>query len=189
MFLKPIQFFYLHPYIKYAENNFILYNGISIIYTNIYIYIYIFYMLFTVLFLFDTTKLKALTDLKVCVKYNYVLYTLIAIILSIGGVPPFLGFSGKFAIFCLIVLTQKQLYLYLFSILNFFSIYFYIQNLRFLAGKTITAFFLKHGYYYFLNKGLINTTVFGNFFNFFGIIFIDDVYYNLNNLYLFKNFF
>jgi len=145
-------------------------------------------MLFTVLFLFDTTKLKTLTDLKVCIRYNYIIYTLMAIILSIGGIPPFLGFSGKFAIFYLIVLKQKQLYLYLFSVLNFFSIYFYIQNLRFLAGKTITAFFSKHGYHYSLNKGLINTTVLGNFFNFFGIVFIEDMYYILNNLYLFKNF-
>ena len=146
-------------------------------------------MLFTVLFLFDTTKLKTLTDLKVYTKYNYLLYTLIAIILSIGGIPPFLGFSGKFAIFCLIVLKQKQLYLYLFSILNFFSIYFYIQNLRFLAGKSISVFFIKKGNYYYLNKVLINITVFGNFFNFFGVVFIEDVYYLFNNLYFYKNFF
>jgi len=86
-------------------------------------------MLFTVLFLFDTTKLKTLTDLKVCIRYNYIIYTLMAIILSIGGIPPFLGFSGKFAIFYLIVLKQKQLYLYLFSVLNFFfNIFLYTES-------------------------------------------------------------
>lgn len=146
-------------------------------------------MLFSLIFLFDTTNLKTLTDLKVFSKYNYILITLITIILSIGGIPPFLGFSGKFSIFCLIVFRQKQIYLCIFSLLNFFSIYFYIQNLRFLAGKTSTAFFLKNGYYYYINNSLINITVFGNFFNFFGIIFIEDLYYFFINLFFFKNFF
>lgn len=174
---------------EYAENNSILYNTVSIVYTNIYIYLYIFYMLFSLIFLFNTEELKTLTDLKVCAKYDYVLYTIIVIILSISGIPPFLGFSGKLSIFCLIVFKQKQLYLYLFSILNFFSIYFYIQNLRFLAGSSAKMLCPKNGYYCIFNTNLINITVFGNYFNFFGIVHIEDMYYFFMSLYFFKSFF
>lgn len=184
-----IQHFYLFAFLESFESNFIINSGLSIIYTNVFIYIYIFYTLFALLFLFDTSKLKALSDLKVFAKFNFVLYSVVTITLSISGVPPFLGFSGKFSIFCIILFKQKELILCLFSILNFFSIYFYIQNLRFLANKTTTNFFLKKGFYFYINSRLINIIVFFNFFNFFGLFFIEDLYYVFLNVFFFKNLF
>ena len=50
-------------------------------------------------------------------------------ILSMSGLPPLMGFVGKFLIFNFLFLSQKYIYILVFSLLNFFSIYFYIQNI------------------------------------------------------------
>ena len=69
-----------------------------------------------------------------------------------AGIPPLMGFVGKFLLFNFLFLSQKYIYIIVFSSLNFFSIYFYIQNLRFLVSKTQSMYFLVAGFYVFFNK-------------------------------------
>ena len=96
---------------------------------NIYIYVYILYLFFSVLFLYDVKKLKTLNSLKVLNKYNFISISVVLIFLSMSGIPPLAGFIGKFLLFNFLFFSQKYIYILVFSFLNFFSIYFYIQNL------------------------------------------------------------
>lgn len=163
------------------------YYGIAIIYMNIYIYVYILYFFFSVIFLYDIKKIKTLTSLKVLNKYNFISISTVLIFLSMSGIPPLAGFIGKFLIFNFLFFSQKYMFVLLFSILNFFSIYFYIQNLRFIISKTQTNLFLVSGYYVFFSKNIINILVFLNFLNFFSILYMEDILYFFLNLVFFKN--
>lgn len=156
---------------------------------NIYIYIYILYIFFSLLFLYDLKKIKTLNNLKVLNKYNFVSLTTVLIFLSMAGIPPLMGFVGKFLLFNYLFLSQKYFFIIIFSFLNFFSIYFYTQNLRFLITKTQPVYFLIGGFYVFFNKGLLNILVLLNFFNFFSILYFEDILYIFLNVVFYKNLF
>ena len=106
-----------------------------------------------------------------------------------AGIPPLMGFVGKFLLFNFLFLSQKYIYVIVFSILNFFSIYFYIQNLRFLISKTQPSYFLVGGFYVFFNRGLLNILVLLNVFNFFSILYLEDILYVFLNVVLLKDLF
>jgi NADH:ubiquinone oxidoreductase subunit 2 (subunit N) len=95
-------------------------------------------------------------------------------LISLAGVPPLLGFIGKFLLFIFLIKSSNWLIIIFFSLINFFVIYFYIQNLRFLVTKTLFFFFNFQNYYVFFNFNLILLLVLLNTLNFFGILFIDD---------------
>jgi len=153
---------------------------------NIYIYVYILYLFFSLLFLYDLKKIKTLNNLKVLNRYNFVSLTTVLIFLSMAGIPPLMGFVGKFLLFNFLFLSQKYIYIFVFSVLNFFSIYFYIQNLRFLISKTQPSYFLVGGFYVFFNKGLLNILVLLNVLNFFSILYFEDILYLFLNVVSFK---
>ena len=77
----------------------------------------------------------------------------------------------------------------MFSLLNFFSIYFYIQNLRFLISKSYYNYFIVGGYYVFFNKNLINLLVLLNLLNFFSILYLEDFFYIYINVITYKSIF
>lgn len=163
--------------------------GISIIYMNICVYIYLMYTLFAVMFLFDLKKMKTISDLKIFSKNAFISMTVVLIFLSISGIPPLAGFVGKFLLLNHIFLSHKYVYLIAFLFLNFFSIYFYIQNLRFLVSKVQQSFFLVAGYYLFFNKDLLNILVLLNVFNFFGILYCENILYFFLNVCWYRQMF
>jgi formate hydrogenlyase subunit 3/multisubunit Na+/H+ antiporter MnhD subunit len=129
------------------------------------------------LFIFDLKKLKTINSLKFLSKQIFFSITMLLLFLSISGIPPLSGFAGKFLLLNFIFFLQKKTIILLFSVLNFFSIYFYVQNIRFLVSKFFSNFFLIDGYYFTLNKKIINILVILNFLNFFIIIYLVDVFY------------
>ena len=161
--------------------------GLAVLLLNIYVYIILVYLFFNVLFIFNFFKLKSLNFLKIFNKFTFINITLFLTILSMAGVPPLLGFFGKFLLFNFFFLKNNILFLIIFSFLNFFSIYFYIQNLRFLISKTQQNYWLVVGYYVFFNINLINIIVFLNLLNFFGILYFEDILYFFLNILTYKN--
>jgi len=160
---------------KITQNTTInIYNNFSIIYINIVIYISLLLLFTCLLFLFDIKKLKTLNNLKIFNKHYFLSISAVLLFLSISGIPPLAGFVGKFLLLNYIYFLQKYFILLMFSCLNFFSIYFYIQNLRFLISDTFLNFFLISGFYVFFNKHLVNIIVFLNFLNFFLILYMED---------------
>jgi len=162
--------------------------GTGIICMNIYIYIYLLFAIFCLFFLYDVKKIKTLNNLKIFNKPNFVGMTIVITLLSLSGIPPLLGFVGKFLLFLFLFFSQKYIYIFFFLFLNFFSMYFYLQNLRFLVGKTQLNFFLVGGYFVFFNKSLLNSIVLFNLINFFGIFWVEDFFYFFYNSVLYYIF-
>jgi NADH:ubiquinone oxidoreductase subunit 2 (subunit N) len=91
-----------------------------------------------------------------------------------AGIPPMLGFVGKFLLFLFFLLKQNFYIAFLFTFINFFIMYFYIQNIRFLVTKNSSYYFLLKNFFSIIDFSLIIFLIFLNFFNFFGIFFFND---------------
>lgn len=141
-----------------------------------YIFIYNFslILLFWVLMQFINIQNKTLYSFAK-LKFNFfALFTVTILFLSMAGVPPFIGFFVKLLILISLLNTGFTHLFVTFFILLFFSLYFYIQNIRFLYSATLTkinyAFVptLRTPLYYIY---LIYTVI---FFVIFGFFFFDD---------------
>lgn len=141
--------------------------------------------MFSVFFLFDLRYLKTLSDFKYVGSLKSISVYIVILLMSFAGIPPLLGFVSKFLIF--LVFFKKSIWslIFFFSFLNFFVIYFYIQNFRFLVSKVnynnlLTSLDFSSSF------NLILIICFLNFFNLFGIIYIDDFLLFFN--FISKNF-
>ena len=88
--------------------------------------------LFWVLLRATIFKLKTLYSFSTFSYSTYNLFLITLILFSIAGVPPFVGFFTKILVFILSVNNSFYLFYTLFFIIIFVSLYFYIQNIRFL---------------------------------------------------------
>ena len=165
MFFQPLQ------------NIIVVYYSLGVVYLNIVLYVCLLFLFFSLLFIFDLKKLKTINGLKFLSKQIFFSITTLLLFLSISGIPPLSGFAGKFLLLNFMFFLQKKTIILLFSTLNFFSIYFYAQNIRFLVSKFFSNFFLIDGYYFVINKKIINILVILNFLNFFIIVYLVDVFY------------
>ena len=97
---------------------------------NILAYIIALLLLISILILFkknnDSNKLS-----MVGIVSTLRFYTTLAI-LSLSGVPPFIGFFAKFFFLMFICLKSYMFTLVLFLTVNIFILYFYLQQLRYL---------------------------------------------------------
>jgi NADH-quinone oxidoreductase subunit N len=161
--------------------------GSAILLLNISIYILLIYLFFNILFIFNFFKTKNLNLLKFFKKFTFVGITVILNLLSMAGIPPLLGFFGKFFLFNFFFLKNHIIFIFVFLTLNMFSIYFYIHNLKFFVNKSgkNNFFFLKNKV--FFNKYLLLNIIILNFLNFFGILFFEDMFiYFLNTFFFMK---
>jgi NADH-quinone oxidoreductase subunit N len=83
------------------------FEGFTLILLNIYIYIYLLFNLFGLFFLFDLRYLRTLNELKNCGSIVFISITLTLILISLAGVPPLLGFIGKFLLFIFLIKSSN----------------------------------------------------------------------------------
>lgn len=171
------------------SDNFLSDYGLSIILLNILVYIYLLFSMFSLIFIFDLRSFRTLNELKGFGNLQFFLMTCILILLSMAGIPPLFGFVSKFLMFIFILLKKNIFFFFFFSIINFFTIYFYIQNFRFLISKSNNNFFFFNKNYVFINFNLVFILVIFNFFNFFGVFFVEDLLIFLDNICLYSNIF
>jgi len=95
-------------------------------------------------------------------------------LLSLAGMPPLLGFVGKFLLLIFLAYKNQFLLFIVFSLINLFMIYFYIQNLRFLVSKSSSHTINVRGFFAVIDLRLVNLVIVLNFFNVFGIFFFED---------------
>lgn len=158
----------------------------SILLFNIFAYVFLLFNIFSILFLFDLKYVKTLGDFKFIGSLKSLSIYVVIILMSFSGIPPLLGFASKFLIFLNFFSKSFWILIIFFSFLNFFVIYFYLQNFRFLVSKVdynsaiISLTFVS-------SYDLIVVLNFLNLINLFSIAYTDDILLYFN--FLTKNFF
>lgn len=122
--------------------------SLSLFLFNIIVYLFLVTTVVLLLFLFDLRLFKSLNELKNVGNISFVTSAFVVTLLSMAGLPPLAGFIGKFMLIMFIFL-KKQYALALFLVFfNFFALYFYLQNIRFIIKKhkTKTPYIFKRHY-------------------------------------------
>lgn len=159
--------------------------GFSLIVFNIIIYLFSLTIIFFIFFLFNLNSFLNLSSIKIFSSSYFYYMAIILSLLSLVGMPPLLGFVGKFLMVIFVNLKTHFFFFIIFIVLNLLLIYFYIQNFRFLIKKTNYSNNLSYFKYSELNFNIIKLLVFFLFFTTFGIFFFDDFFLILNSLLFF----
>ena len=101
-------------------------------YTYLSVYNFTLAFLFWVMLSVLTLKLKTLYAFNIFSFSSYNIFLITIILFSVSGVPPFAGFFTKLLVFILNIANSFFLFYTLFFVIVFLSLYFYIQNIRFL---------------------------------------------------------
>jgi len=101
-------------------------------YTYLSVYNFTLAFLFWVILSVLTLKLKTLYAFNNFSFSSYNIFLITIILFSVSGVPPFAGFFTKLLVFILNIANSFFLFYTLFFVIVFLSLYFYIQNIRFL---------------------------------------------------------
>lgn len=101
-------------------------------FTYLSVYNFTLAFLFWVMLSVLTLKLKTLYAFNNFSFSSYNVFLITIILFSVSGVPPFAGFFTKLLVFILNIANSFFLFYTLFFVIVFLSLYFYIQNIRFL---------------------------------------------------------
>lgn len=156
--------------------------GLSLIIINVVNYLIVFLPIISIILMCNIAKIKNLNQFKEFNTYNFIFYTVIFSLLSMAGIPPLLGFTGKFLTIIFLSFKTQYLLLFLTLLLNMFSMYFYIQNLRFLVKKTKSSILNYKNYYLNINYSISVIIVVLNILNIFGFLFIADLIIIINSI-------
>lgn len=159
----------------FNNNNFFVEYGLSIIILNIISYLILLLILFSVIFLLNQKYFKTTNEFKNVGFSNYFLLLTVFTLLSLAGMPPLLGFIGKFLITIVIFINSSFFYFFIFVIINLFMIYFYLQNVRFLIKKTNTKLISLTTNFFSLDIKLINLVNLLNVMNLFLLLNFEDL--------------
>jgi NADH:ubiquinone oxidoreductase subunit 2 (subunit N) len=139
------------------------------------IYIFLVFSFFILLNTFDIRYIKNLSDLKKFgVIFPFNLLFLITI-LSFAGIPPLFGFSIKLILFLLIINSAAFFFLIFVSLFNFFTLYFYIQNVRYIINNSSNNFFIYLNNFVFLSDNVMFFSIVFLLINLAGIIYLADL--------------
>jgi len=140
------------------------------------IYIFIVFTFLVLLSLFDVRFFKTLSDFKrfgISYPFNFIF---IMMILSFAGVPPLFGFSTKLIVFLSLSKSSQFLFLFGLSIFNFFTLYFYIQNIRYVVSKVENTFTLFENGVSKIRESMLFSSLFMLSINIFGIFMLQDLW-------------
>lgn len=155
-------------------NDFFFEYGFGLLLINICVYLFILCLFFSIFFFFDLKYFRTLNEIKGLNSYNFLTMAVAFSLLSLAGMPPLLGFVGKFLLLIFLAYKNQFLLFIIFSFINLFMIYFYIQNLRFLVRKTSSNILVVRQFFVNIDMRLVLLVVVLNFFNIFGIFFFED---------------
>lgn len=149
---------------------------VLLLWSYVFIYNLALFVLFTTLFQLSLTNLKTLYSFTHFKGTHVTTKLLLISLLSMAGIPPFVGFFSKLFILILLLNSNFALLAFFFFILLLTSLYFYIQNIRFLNASSssnlpfIVSLNLRTSpIFYYLAYPIF-------FFIMFGFFFIDDLF-------------
>ena len=146
------------------------------------IYIFLVFAFFILLNTFDVRFIKNLSDLKkLGVIFPFNLLFLI-IILSFAGIPPLFGFSIKLILFLLIINSAAFFYLTIVALFNFFTLYFYIQNVRYVVNNSSNNFYIYMNNFVSLSDITMFFSMLFFLINLVGVVYLSDLFIFFNIL-------
>lgn len=156
----------------YLDNSF---DTLVILFTYMFIYNLSLLLVFWTLQQFVSFGLKTLYSFS-DLKFNfYFVVSLTVTLLSMAGVPPFLGFFSKIFILLALLNSNFSIFYVFFFCLLFLGLYFYVQNIRFLHS----ANYGKISYSFSSNIRISSLYFYSTytilFLLVFGFVYIDDV--------------
>ena len=129
------------------------------------------YTIFLTLFQLMHNNYKTIYSFVDLGSSNFFSKVLIITLFSMAGVPPFWGFFSKVFIFSLLCNSNFFVLFPIFFILLFISLYFYIQNIRFLNATAGSKFTPIMGLqqrttplYYYITLSFLFLIIFGIFY-------------------------
>jgi NADH:ubiquinone oxidoreductase subunit 2 (subunit N) len=99
---------------------------------------------------------------------------------SFAGVPPLFGFTVKLIVFLLLISSSSLFYVSMLSLFNFFTLYFYIQNVRYIVNNSSNNYYLFFNNFVVLSDVSMFISIVLFIINIFGILYISDLYIFLN---------
>jgi len=139
-------------------------------------FLFYYFLSFNVIFIFDNFKLLNINQTFYIKNLNFTLKTVIFIILlSFGGLPPFLGFFPKWIVIEIIV--NEKIFLILTFILFFtlITLFFYMRISY--NALLITHNEIRWNYKLFQSKKITKIILFLTFLSLFGLILINFLYF------------
>lgn len=133
------------------------------------------YLIFFSLFQLISFNFKTLHSFK-NLDNNFINKVITISILSMAGVPPFVGFFSKVFLFILLVDSNFFVFFSFFFVLVFTGLYFYIQNIRLLNGTGESNFPAQHSVNMRVSPSYYTTALTLSFFLVFGFVFIEDIF-------------
>lgn len=149
------------------------------LFVMIFFYITIYSLtLLVLLTTFDiyTTKFVTFNDFKYITSF-LIKILIISALLSMGGVPPFIGFFTKLLLLTILLNSYNIINLFIFLLILLFALYFYFKNVRFLLipvnnlNITLTYLYINSYVYNMLYILLVFL-----FFLFFGFFYLNDIF-------------
>ncbi len=150
--------------------------GVAILVMNIVIYIVLTAAIFVFLFIIDNRSFNFLNNFKLVQGVASIFIGVVLCVASMAGIPPLLGFVGKFCLFIYLLSVESYFLFLIFLVVNFFALYFYIQNFRFMVSRTTNYTYLGFKFSFVLNEWYIYFSVLLLVLNVFGFLFIEDIF-------------
>jgi NADH-quinone oxidoreductase subunit N len=150
-------------------------DNLIVLFTYMFVYNLSLFVFFWVLKQFINFNFKTIYSFS-DFKFNFFFLSLSTVILlSLAGVPPFIGFFSKLLILISLVNSNFFFFYIFFFGLLFFGLYFYLQNLKFLYSTGMS----KINYAFESNLRISSIFIYYSylliFFIIFGVFFFDDI--------------
>lgn len=145
---------------------------------NLWFTYFIFYsfLTFSIIFMFNIFKISHINQLFSIFFYSKkIKFFLFFNLLSLGGLPPFLGFFPKWLIIEILTINNQLLLLTFIIIITLITLYFYIR----LCYRAFILNYYENNWIYFsyYNTSNIKIFIICTFFSSFGLFFISSLYF------------
>lgn len=155
-------------------------SAVSLLVFNIIVYIILSVAIFTSILIILDKSFSTLNKLKQLQQYYFLFVFVLLFLLSLAGVPPLLGFVGKFLLYIQLLAYKSYLLFTIFLLFNVVVLYFYIQNIRFMVAKNTNISIITNSLTSLINEEVLLFLLLIMFFNLLGICYFENFLIYLN---------